>query len=266
MLNTDVRRENVQDIIIAATATPVEGQRINAKGFGLVLLGLPVDRPVFVTFDDGNIQVPMATGRIIRAEFNSFKLHYGAGVSQAVVALILNDGFDVENLGESSDESAIIADTGSVTLPTNQEAKVGASLNYAWDGGANSWGKLNLNAMLAMFSPASRTVTQQGAITNNFNYRGLTLYFALSVVPGVDTVGVEIWAYDSFELLSFRIAQFAPIAAPGQYVYCLYPGIVDTTAQYTGIQAGALPRFFFTRVLHSGAGAFTYSLHGAQMV
>lgn len=120
------------------------------------------------------------------------------------------------------------------------------------------------NAQLTLFADGVRAASQTSALQTNRGFRGAIFYFNVRVVPGVDTVQLVIDGQDpvsgNFGAL-FSATAFAAITTPARYVF--YPGAGASGA--TGTAAIPLPFIWRARIVHSGAGNFTYSL-GADLL
>lgn len=115
------------------------------------------------------------------------------------------------------------------------------------------------NAQLTLFADAVRAASQTGAAQTNRGFKGAIFYFNIRVVPGVDTVQLIIEGQDpvsgNFGALLTATA-IAAVTTPARYVF--YPGAGASGA--TGTAAIPLPYIWRARIVHSGAGNFTYSL------
>lgn len=142
-----------------------------------------------------------------------------------------------------------------------QAVRVPADLN-----GVTSWGHLFNGATwdrargveeLTLLAAAVRAATVNSADFVNFNGRGLVVVFNVSAVPGVQTVTLELQGRDALSGLYYTILSSAAIVGVSTTVLRIYPA----TAPVANIAADhPLPRIFRARVVHSGAGNFTYSV------
>jgi hypothetical protein len=106
---------------------------------------------------------------------------------------------------------------------------------------------------------AVRKATTSSADLVNPNAAGVIVYFAVSAVPGTDTVTLTIEAKDPASGLYSALYTAPPISTitrPARYI--LYPGVVGVAP--TMVLGLPLPRTWRVTVLHSAATNFTYSV------
>lgn len=129
-------------------------------------------------------------------------------------------------------------------------------------GGTGTWDRLRGNFNEAVFASAVRAATVASADFTNFNGRGLIAVLDVTAVPGVQTVSLELQGKDAVSGQYYTVLASAAIAAISTTVLRWYPG----TAVVANLAADhPLPRTWRARVVHSGAGNFTYSV-GASVV
>jgi hypothetical protein len=127
---------------------------------------------------------------------------------------------------------------------------------------ATTWDRKRANVDATALASAVRSATTNSADQVNFNGRGLIAVFDVTAVPGVQTVTLELQGRDVTSGLYYTILASAAIAAVSTTVLRIYPG----TAAVANLAADhPLPRAWRARVVHSGAGNFTYSV-GASVL
>ena len=117
-----------------------------------------------------------------------------------------------------------------------------------------------------LLSSTPRTATTATADQTNLSHRGVVLFLDVTAAPGGgETLTVEIQGKDPTSLKYVPLATFTAVSATGTTAYTFYPGAVETVAVAGHeVQGLVLPRSWRTRVVHSAAGSWTYSL-GASL-
>lgn len=114
------------------------------------------------------------------------------------------------------------------------------------------------NESIILFPSASRTATISSSSQSNLFYKGVHLVLDITVVPGVQTITVDVEGIDPISGLSYSLLTSAAFVATGlQNPLTVYPGITVVANEQSSI---ILPINWRATVTHSGAGAFTYSL------
>ena len=96
----------------------------------------------------------------------------------------------------------------------------------------------------------------------NTGYRGIFLKFDITAVPGVSTVELHVYVYVGGSYPSPIHTTFAAIAIVSTAYYVLYPGATaaDYGAFITATRGIAIPGQWGIRIVHTGAGNFTYQV------
>lgn len=121
----------------------------------------------------------------------------------------------------------------------------------------NTEGKILLSAV--------RNVTTASADLTNQNATGVIVYFNVTAVPGTDTVTLTIEGKDPVSYNYSALFTAPPVSVvtlPARYI--LYPGASQGAPNM--VLGLPLPRSWRIRVLHSGAGNFTYSVGCAYCI
>lgn len=116
---------------------------------------------------------------------------------------------------------------------------------------------------IQLMASASRTVTTQSNSFNNYGYRGALFNVVVTVNPGgAQTLEFIFEGLDGNNLQPFTILDVPASAAPGGW-YMLYPGASGAPVEGVGLTRNLiLPGLVRVRAVHSGAGAWTYSVGG----
>lgn len=117
------------------------------------------------------------------------------------------------------------------------------------------------NANVTLLASASRTTTQTGADTTNYNYRGLHVVLDMTTV-GTGSVTLTIEGKDEASGKYYTILSGAAVTTNSTNVYKVYPGL---TAAANAVANDVLPRTFRINVTANNANAATYSV-GYSMV
>lgn len=110
-----------------------------------------------------------------------------------------------------------------------------------------------------LLASAVRGATAASDAQDNVDGRGLVCYFDLSAVPGVVTVQLVVQALDPASGAWIDLASDAAQSAVGKRELLVYPGGAAGGAFDTVVSA-PLPKTWRVRIVHSGAGNFTYSV------
>jgi hypothetical protein len=90
---------------------------------------------------------------------------------------------------------------------------------------------------------------------------GIIAYLNITAVPGVDSVSLVLEEQDPASGVWTQVAATLPILVTGMVRLKLKQAIAAITASATQVQVqDTLPPIWRLRVVHSGAGSFTYSL------
>lgn len=121
------------------------------------------------------------------------------------------------------------------------------------------------NTEFTVLASAARTATTNSNDIVNYNSRGLIIFFNVTAVPGVDTVAIRLELKDPVSgAYKLQFSGAAQVAAGLTTYYC-YPGASDS-GQFTARISAPLSRTSRIQVVHSGAGAFTYSVGGILLL
>ena len=124
------------------------------------------------------------------------------------------------------------------------------------------------NREATLLAAAGRTATTATGDQTAVNHRGAVLFLNVTANPGGgESLTLEVQEKDPVSGGYATVTAFAAVvAANGLFVYTIYPGAAETGAVAGHeVQALPLPRTWRARVVHSAAGAWTYSL-GACLV
>ncbi len=137
--------------------------------------------------------------------------------------------------------------------------EVATALGIAFNG--TSFDRLrNQLPPVEIIASASRSATNSSAQQTNFNARGILLEWDITVVPGVDTVTLQL---ENRGGVSYIMLQSAAEVGVITRHYLIYPttGTIGGSAPDLDISVNSpMARFFRATIVHSGAGAFEYSL------
>lgn len=126
--------------------------------------------------------------------------------------------------------------------------------------GTYSTVKSRNSASVTFLPSAVYAATQTSANITNTDYNGITVFCNVTVVPGVDTIQVQIQEIDPLSTQVNTIAQHTATASTGLIVVRTAPGItVQGPSASLRIQNDILSGLFRVRVVHSAATNFTYS-------
>ena len=122
------------------------------------------------------------------------------------------------------------------------------------------------NTEVTVLTSASRTETTDSDDQTNTNARGAVIYMNVSGVElATDNIGFDVQMKDPVSGSYVTLIEGGTIHAAAMQTYVVYPGIADTQASQTLVQATPLPRTWRVRAVHVGAGEFKYSI-GAQYI
>lgn len=130
----------------------------------------------------------------------------------------------------------------------------------------STFDRARANTTGTALASASRNATTASALLTNHNARGGLFVLDVTVNPGAaQTLTLRLRARDP---ITATVNTFATGAAQafggvaGQLLLMVYPGATVAPAGGTGsaVQNTAVPREFVVEVVHSGAGAWTYSV------
>lgn len=110
-----------------------------------------------------------------------------------------------------------------------------------------------------LFASAARTATAMTSDQTNDRYRSAYLYWNITVVPGAQTVQLVIEGKDPAGTY-YPLLQSTAVATVSTLVVALGPGITVMGGIGLALPIG-LPRTWRARIVHSGAGSFTYGLY-----
>lgn len=95
----------------------------------------------------------------------------------------------------------------------------------------------------------------------NAEISGAVFYLNVTAVPGVDTVQLVLEEQDPTSGVWSQVAATTATAVTGMVRMKIKPAIAGVAASTTGVQVqDIMPAIWRVRVVHSGAGNFTYSL------
>lgn len=101
---------------------------------------------------------------------------------------------------------------------------------------------------------------------NNGTFKGILAFLDITVVPGVQTIQLNIETEDVLTGVLQTYAVGTTRVGTGNTYFLLYPGAVETIGiGNLEVQALPLPGKWRIRVTHSGAGNFTYSVSVQQL-
>lgn len=120
----------------------------------------------------------------------------------------------------------------------------------------STWDRERGNQNVTLLASASRTTTQTGADTPNYNARGIHVVLDMTVV-GTGSVTLTIQGKDEVSGKYYTILAGAAVTTNSTNVYKVYPGLPATA----NVSANdALPRTFRILVTADNANAATYSV------
>lgn len=137
------------------------------------------------------------------------------------------------------------------------------SISYAFN--ESTWDRKRGNTNLTTLASAARTATTNSADQTNYNAKGLYVYFAITAVPGTDTVTLTIQAKGPVAGTYETLLTGAAEVGTATRCYLLYPGAGAAANGVDVVNAFPLPRTWRITITHSGSGSFTYSV-GANLI
>lgn len=123
-----------------------------------------------------------------------------------------------------------------------------------------SWDRWRNNIDSALLASAARTATTTTSTLINHNGSAITLWLNVTIVPGVDTIQVNVQGYDPASSAWYTIAADAAISTAQARQIVLGLGAVSGGSAAESVFGIPLPRQYRVTVVHSGPGSFTYSL------
>lgn len=123
-----------------------------------------------------------------------------------------------------------------------------------------AWDRQRNNVSSTLLASAARTVQTDTATQTNFDARGLTIWFNITVASGTGGVQLQFKEVDPVSGTSFTMWQGAVFTTTGLRVYKMYPAIVNTGSSATAISALQTQRTWFVRIAVGDATSNTYSL------
>jgi hypothetical protein len=114
-----------------------------------------------------------------------------------------------------------------------------------------------------IFPAAARSATFIGGdnARSGLN-KGCKVAMVVTAVPGVDTVQLVIEGRDPASATYYTMLQAAARVAAGTDILTMYPGETNTANVSVNDQ---IPDVYRVRVVHSGAGVFTYSVSVSEL-
>lgn len=119
-----------------------------------------------------------------------------------------------------------------------------------------TWDRRRGNTNVTLLASASRTTTQTGADTTNYNHRGIHAVLDMTTV-GTGSVTLTIEAKDEVSGKYYTLLAGAAVTANSTNVYKVYPGL---TAAANAVANDVLPRTFRITVTANNANAAVYSV------
>lgn len=119
---------------------------------------------------------------------------------------------------------------------------------------------------VTLLASASRNVTTVSGTQTNNGYKGLYLNLAVSVNPGGgETLSLQLTGIDPVTGIPFVVLTVPASAAPSGN-FLLYPGLSGAAVEGVGVTRNLyLPANWYIGMVHSGAGAWTYSVTGVLL-
>lgn len=109
-----------------------------------------------------------------------------------------------------------------------------------------------------MLDPTDGAGNTSGALTT---YKGLLAYLCITAIPGGDTVNLQLQEQDPISGNYITKAATTAKATTGDVKLLVYPGVTEVAATQLTVEVGSvMPPKWRLRVVHSGAGSFTYSV------
>lgn len=122
-------------------------------------------------------------------------------------------------------------------------------------------------AWVPLLPSAPRTAAAACAQQTNYQWRGLYLWWNVTVNPGgAQTLQLVVQGVEPTTGGVWTVLSTVASTTPGGAV-CLYPGLTGGVVESVAVTRNlVLPPVWFATVIPSGVGAWTYSLHGGLLL
>ncbi len=175
----------------------------------------------------------------------------------------VNVAVDIQNasLAVDTELPAAAALADGAANPTTPSA---GAAGLRWNGA--TWDRERGLETFSILASAARTATTLSATFTNYNARGLMVGWNITAVPGVQTVTLEVYGQTAPIGLQLLLLGSTAKVATGVFAYIVLPGVAAAAMGIDAVSGFPVPRQFFIRIAHSGAGSFTYVVDGCLLI